>query len=132
LILFAYSIIVAVEWDNFITLKTLETHAFNYMVINILLYVFGIGYNIVALILAKYYKCFIKGAYIFQMILVAFTIYGATLINTMYDLQRANKRYINMYGFFIWMLCIRFLIYLIICLFMVCLSFVVCVAIATG
>lgn len=91
LVLFIYAIIIAVQWHDFISLQDENKDCYYFILVNIYLYVFGIGYNIVALILARYYKFFIKGAYIFQMALVAFTIYGLTLVNQMFALQEKNK-----------------------------------------
>lgn len=132
LVLIAYGVIIIVQYEDLMSLKKDNRDCFNFIVINVCLYLFGIVYNILSLIFAKYYKFFIKGAYMFQLVLVGFTIYGITLTNQMYSLQQENKQYLGMYSLFIWMLCIRFLLYMFICMFMWCLSFAVCVAVATG
>jgi hypothetical protein len=65
LVLIAYGVIIIVQYDDLMSLKKDNRDCFNYITINIFLYLFGIAYNIVSLIFAKYYKFFIKGAYLF-------------------------------------------------------------------
>ena len=73
------------------SLRTEFLDGFLFILINIWLYVFGITYNILGLVFSKYYKIFIKLAYLQSFILVCFTIWGATLANEMYELQTHKK-----------------------------------------
>ena len=132
LCLIAYSIVSFIEQENLKALKIDDFSCYIFITVNIYLYIFGILYNFVSLILAKYYKLFIKGAYIFQLILVTFTFFGISLVNSIYELKIKKKQYEELFNLMIFMICIRFFFYLVICLFLCCMSFVMCCALATG
>lgn len=43
-----------------------------------------------------------------------------------------DHSYHNLWKLFVWMICVRLAIYLMICAFMICMTFIIVVSIATG
>lgn len=109
-----------------------DAHCYVFILSNVCLYLFGIIYNIIALIFSRYYKFFIKGAYLLQLFLVSYSVYGLVILRKMYDLQMKDHTYHNLWKLFVWMICVRLMIYMIICSFMICMTFIIVVAIVTG
>lgn len=132
LVLVVYLGILFAHRELFFELKKDNFSCFVFMVSNLGLYLFGVVYNIFALLLAKYYKFFIKFAYVFTGILVLFSVTGLFLTNDMYELQHKKPKYQVFYSLLIWMLCIRLFFYMMICSFFMCFSVFVCCAIASG
>lgn len=50
----------------------------------------------------------------------------------MYMLQSKDSSYHNLYKLFVWMICIRLVLYIMICFFMVCMTIFIIAAITTG
>lgn len=80
LVLIGYSITLMAESESFSRLAKDNAHCYVFILSNVCLYLIGIIYNIIALIFSRYYKFFIKGAYLLQLFLVSYSIYGIVIL----------------------------------------------------
>mmetsp|Transcript_4230 Transcript_4230/g.7179 ORF Transcript_4230/g.7179 Transcript_4230/m.7179 type:complete len:115 (+) Transcript_4230:754-1098(+) len=96
------------------------------------LYVAGILFNVVALLLVRHYKTIINLAYVYTGVLVIFSFFGISLFHEMFQLQRNDHSYRKLYEVYVSMICIRLAFYALICFFFGCISVFMCCAIASG
>lgn len=127
-----YTVVLVVYRQEFLELRIESPNSFNFIFLNLVLYLAGVIFGIIALALTNYYEYIIKCGYWFTGILVCFTLYGVYVANEMYDLQNKNHKFKDLYNLMIWMICIRLFIYGMICSFFACFSVFVCCAIASG
>lgn len=127
-----YFMVLYIERKEFLSLRTDNPKCFYFIFSNELLYIMGVLFDIIALIFSKYFKFIIRAGYCFTFILLCFTFYGVSLSSDMYKLQYIDRKYKKIYNLFIWMICIRFFFYGLICFFFGCFSVFICCALATG
>jgi hypothetical protein len=81
-----YGVVLIVHRKEFLELRTASPHSFYFISANLILYLAGVIFGIIALALTNYYEYLIKCGYWFTGILVCFTLYGVYVANEMYTL----------------------------------------------
>ena len=130
--LISYSGVLYKNRKEFLELRSDYPIGFYYLISNLGLYLLGLIYNILGLVLVRHFEFFIRVGYWFTGLLMVFSLCGFSVTKGMIELVHTDSNYSKLLDLLITMICIRLLFYALICVFFGFISIAACCAIASG